>query len=189
MFVSMYWRGTMTDPRTEQWRHRLKTMQSYHTTGEVLRTFGVPGQRVAERDREIWHFPLGVVQGSLYSIHAVTSNGELNEAYLHAMPAGAYEQKATPEQNDMIKHRYRVLRSAWVIFMGSVFAALLVPHALDLHPSRTTIRVVGIGYVLCGGLALGIFSIVYWRCPVCRNEFSRQSGSNYCEHCKTKFGD
>jgi hypothetical protein len=179
----------MKDPRMEQWRQRLKMMQSYHTTDEVIRAFGAPGQRVPERDREIWHFPLGVVEGLLYSIHAVTCKGALNEAYMHAMPAGTHVQQGTREQIEQIRHRSWVLRVVWIAFIGSVLAGLLIPHGLGLHPSRATVRLFGVGYFLCGGLALGIFSIVYWRCPVCKNEFSRQSGGKYCEHCNTKFND
>jgi len=137
--------------------------------------------------REIWHYPLGVVEGSLRSIHAVTSKGEVKQVYLHAMPAGTHAQHGTSEQIEPVQHRYWMLRVAWIVFIASVFAGFLILHMLGLHLSRTAVRVFGIGYFLCGALALMVFSIAYWHCPVCKNEFSRQSGGKYCEHCNTKF--
>jgi hypothetical protein len=164
-------------------------MMRCDTTDELVRTAGPPSHRVPQRDEEIWHYPLGVVDGSLHSIHAVVAQGEVKQVYMHAIPAGTYVQQGTAEQIELIRHRYWLLRVVWMVFIGSVFAGFLVPHALGLHLSPAAVRVFGIGYFLCGGLALGVFSIVYWRCPVCKNEFSRQSGGKYCEHCNTRFSD
>jgi hypothetical protein len=108
---------------------------------------------------------------------------------MHAVPCGTYVQQGTPEQIELIQHRYWALRVIWIAFMGIAFAVFLIPHAFDFRLSRAAVRLFAIGYLLCGGLGLAIFSIVYWRCPVCKNEFCRQSGGTRCEHCKTKFSD
>jgi hypothetical protein len=78
---------------------------------------------------------------------------------MHAMRCGAYAPQGTPEQSALIQHRSWVLRVVWLVFMGTVFAGLLIPHALGLHPSRTAVRVFGIGYFLCGALALVVFTV------------------------------
>jgi hypothetical protein len=179
----------MKDPRPREWRLRLEAMMRCNTTDELVRTCGPPEHKVPQRDEEIWHYPLGVVEGSLRSIHAVTSNRKVKEVYMHAMPAGTHVQQGTSEQIELIQHRYWILRVVWLVFLGSVFAGLMIPHALGLHLSPAVARIFGIGYFLCGGFVLIVFSSVFWRCPVCKNEFSRQSGGKYCEHCNTKFSD
>jgi hypothetical protein len=177
----------MKDPRLKEWQQRLDAMMRCRTAEDLVRMCGPPDRRIPQRDDEIWHYPLGVVEGSLRSIHAVTNNGKVNQVYIHAIPAGTHVQHGTPEQIELIRHRYWVLRVVWIAFIITVFAGFLIPHALSLHLPPAALRIFGIGYVLCGGLALGVFSIVYWRCPVCKNEFSRQSGGKRCEHCNTKF--
>src|SRR5690349_9131974 len=110
----------MKDPRLGEWRLRLEAMMRCRTTDELVRTCCPPDRRVPQRDEEIWHYPLGVVEGSLHSIHAVTSGGEVKQVYMHAMPCGDYVQQGTPEQIALIQHRYWVLRVASVFFIGSV---------------------------------------------------------------------
>jgi hypothetical protein len=60
------------DPRLVQWQDRLKQMKRCHAADELVRDFGQPDHRVPQGNLEIWHYPLGVIGGFLYSIHAVT---------------------------------------------------------------------------------------------------------------------
>ena len=96
-------------------------------------------------------------------------------------------QQGTPEESRQVRHRTKVLKIVWLTFMGIAFGTLMIRHLFDLHFSPTATKLFGYGYVICGGLALAVFSSLYWRCPVCRGEFTRQSGDKYCEKCGTKY--
>jgi hypothetical protein len=72
-------------PPTE-WTHRLIRMQKCKTGEELLRQFGEPSHKVHTGGLEIWHYPLGLHNGFLYSIHAVPSDNGLNQVYMHTEP-------------------------------------------------------------------------------------------------------
>ena len=61
-------------------------MKRCHAADELVRDFGPPDHRVPQGDLEIWHYPLGVIGGFLYSIHAVTREGELTRVYTDDLP-------------------------------------------------------------------------------------------------------
>jgi hypothetical protein len=84
------------DPRLRQWARRLEEMKRCQTADELVRKFGAPAHKVSQGDLEIWHYPLGVVKGYLYSIHAATKGGALGQVYMHLEPTA--EAEAVPER-------------------------------------------------------------------------------------------
>lgn len=98
--------------------------------------------------------------------------------------------QGTPEQGKLIRHHQKVLRIVWFVYGGIALGTVLIAHGFGLDVSPVVRKVFGLGYVLGGGIALAVFSSFYSCCPVCKTEFSRQSGaggSKYCEKCDTKF--
>jgi|SRR6185369_7761707 len=95
-------------------------------------------------------------------------------------------KQGTPEQIELIRHRRKLLPIVWVTYMGIVFATLMIRYLLDLQATPITIKIFAYGFI-GGAVALFIFSAYYWRCPVCKEMFSKQSGGKYCERCKTRF--
>jgi hypothetical protein len=174
----------MNDPRMDQWRQRLQAVKSCHSTDEVVRTLGSPDRKVPERGREIWHYPLGVVGGSLYSIHVVAGEGALNEAYMHATPAGDFTPQATPEQKEFVRRRRKRAPIIARTYLAIVLFGFMVLH---LSGAERFARKVVAWSFLSGGIGLAIFFAYYWKCPVCGEGFSRQSGGKYCARCKTQF--
>lgn len=98
--------------------------------------------------------------------------------------------RGTPEQGKLIRHHEKVLRVIWFAYGGVILGTLLIVYVFGLDVSPIARKVFGLGYVLGGGIALAVFSSFYSRCPVCKTEFSRQSGSSksmYCKKRDTKF--
>lgn len=96
-------------------------------------------------------------------------------------------QQGTSDQIRQVRHHRKVLTIVWLAFLGIAFATLMIRYLFDIHFSLIATKLFGYGYIICGGLALAIFSSFYSRCPVCKSEFTRQSGDKYCEKCDTKY--
>ncbi|HWX22470.1 MAG TPA: hypothetical protein VN578_21425 [Candidatus Binatia bacterium] len=92
-------------------------------------------------------------------------------------------KQGTPDEIEFIRRRHKVLTIIRKSFLPIAVSGILTMQLLDTPVAR---KVIGYG-LLFGCAALGIFWSFYWRCPVCKKEFSRQSGGKYCEHCETKF--
>ena len=98
----------------------------------------------------------------------------------------AQMKQGTPKQIELIRHRRKVLPVVWRVYVGIVFATFMVRYLLDLHATPLTFKMFAYGFIGCAA-ALFIFTAYYWRCPVCKEMFSTQSGGKYCERCKTQF--
>jgi hypothetical protein len=68
------------------WQKRLKQMQDCASVAELLAQHGEPHHKVPQDGFEIWHYPLGIEQGMVYSIHVpVWPNGQ-RQTYLYFEP-------------------------------------------------------------------------------------------------------
>lgn len=95
--------------------------------------------------------------------------------------------KATTEQNQEVRHRRRVFASLSVIFPVFCFlSAIALDYLLD---KKTLLPVLFIGgFFFC--IAALIFTISYYRCPVCKQPFARGTtgrGGKLCKNCDTTF--
>jgi len=61
-------------------------MQKCETTEQLVAAYGPPSHK-AEGPLEIWHYPLGVLNEMLYSIHAVIEGRHVSQLYIHMVPA------------------------------------------------------------------------------------------------------
>jgi hypothetical protein len=68
------------------WTRRLEGMKSCRTTAELVKNHGAPAHKVQHGAMEIWHYPLGIVNGTLYSIHVAVAGTEAAQVYMHLEP-------------------------------------------------------------------------------------------------------
>ena len=53
----------------ETWSRRLVAMQGCKSIADLVERYGEPHHKVRQDGFEIWHYPLGVTGGMLYSVH------------------------------------------------------------------------------------------------------------------------
>ena len=68
------------------WSRRLVEMQGCKTVADLVGKYGEPHHKVQQDGLEIWHYPLGVADGLLYSIH-VSVWPDKYQAYMFFEPA------------------------------------------------------------------------------------------------------
>ncbi len=71
----------------EKWSHLLEEMKRCKSAAELVQAHGQPAHKIQHGEFEIWHYPLGVDDGSLYTIHAAVVGDQLKQLYLHMEPA------------------------------------------------------------------------------------------------------
>ena len=72
-----------------EWSRRIAAMKQCRTADELRRRYGAPGHVERHEAIEIWHYPLGVFERTLYSIHVSVPNDPPNsppQPYLHVVP-------------------------------------------------------------------------------------------------------
>ena len=93
-------------------------------------------------------------------------------------------RQATPEQIRQVQHRRKIAPTICKVYGVMLFGSFVM---LSQHGVPFVLRVAGIGIVY-GTVPFALFIIFwYWRCPVCKSGFSRQSGGKCCEKCGTRF--
>lgn len=73
----------------EGWIQRLESMKRCGSAAELTREFGSPPHKSHHGDMEIWHYPLGVAGGMLYSIHVAVVGDDASQTYMHMEPSDA----------------------------------------------------------------------------------------------------
>lgn len=63
-------------------------MQRCGSTAELVGSYGEPAHKVAEPGMQIWHYPLGIAKGTLYSVHVAVTGESAPMAYMHMEPSG-----------------------------------------------------------------------------------------------------
>jgi hypothetical protein len=69
-----------------EWTRRLEAMKRCGTAADLLARHGEPAHRLTDHAMEIWHYPLGIAGGTLYSIHVAVEGDNAPMAYLHVEP-------------------------------------------------------------------------------------------------------
>jgi hypothetical protein len=72
----------------QEWRHRIERMKQCGTAAELLAQHGEPAHKDRSSSMDIWHYPLGIAKGTLYSIHAAVMQDQLLHVYMHLEPIG-----------------------------------------------------------------------------------------------------
>ena len=71
-----------------EWVERLIAFKAFASADE-LSTAHPPAHKMSTGGVEIWHYPLGVSGGTLYSIHVTVSGDGIPMAYMHMEPSDA----------------------------------------------------------------------------------------------------
>jgi hypothetical protein len=64
-------------------------MKAISNAAELVLAHGAPPHKVQHGGIEIWHYPLGVVAGMLYSIHVAVEGDNASQVYMHMEPITA----------------------------------------------------------------------------------------------------
>jgi hypothetical protein len=70
----------------QDWVDRLAAMKRFSSAVELAEVYP-PAHKVQRGTMEIWHYPLGVAGGMLYSIHVALSGEGAPQAYMHMEPS------------------------------------------------------------------------------------------------------
>jgi hypothetical protein len=62
-------------------------MKACRSLEQIRKRYGEPAHTVDAGDMVIWHYPLGLIDQQLYSIHVAVIDDAPNQAYLHMEPA------------------------------------------------------------------------------------------------------
>jgi hypothetical protein len=77
------------------WQRLLQQMQQCKTVAELVAHHGEAHHKVPQDGHEIWHYPLGVEKGMLYSIHVAIWPEGPRQAYLFFEPTVLPESRPT----------------------------------------------------------------------------------------------
>ena len=80
----------------EKWSRLLEEMKRCKSAAELVRAHGQPAHKLSHGEFEIWHYPLGVDQGLLYTIHGAIMGDQLKQLYLHMEPTADAIAPAKP---------------------------------------------------------------------------------------------
>ena len=80
----------------EKWSHLLEEMKRCKSAAELVQAHGQPAHKLQHSELEIWHYPLGVDQGLLYTIHGAVVGDQLKQLYLHMEPTADAIPPAKP---------------------------------------------------------------------------------------------
>jgi hypothetical protein len=70
-----------------EWCVRLEEMKRCTTLKELVERFGQPAHKIQTGEIEILHYPLGISDGLLYAVHAVSSQDAVSQVYMHMEPS------------------------------------------------------------------------------------------------------
>jgi hypothetical protein len=74
--------------KMREWHQRFQKMQECKTLDALVVLHGPPHYKVQQQGFEIWHYPLGVESGMLYSIHVSVWPDQSRQAFLYFEPSG-----------------------------------------------------------------------------------------------------
>jgi hypothetical protein len=73
-------------PELAKWTKRLEAMKKCRAVTELVKVCGMPPHKAQHDSMEIWHYPLGIADGTLYSIHVAVLADQVTQAYMHMEP-------------------------------------------------------------------------------------------------------
>ena len=68
------------------WQRRVVKMQQCSRVSDLLARHGEPHHKVPQKGFEIWHYPLGVSAGMLYSVHVSVQPDQSCQAFMFMEP-------------------------------------------------------------------------------------------------------
>jgi hypothetical protein len=71
-------------------------MKNHKSAAELARVHGAPAHKVQHGEIEIWHYPLGVSGGTLYSIHVAVLGDDASQVYMFMEPSSAPDTERKP---------------------------------------------------------------------------------------------
>jgi len=77
------------------WERRVLEMQQCNSTSELVARYGEPRHKDLQTGFEIWHYPLGVSSGKLYSVHVAVQADESCQAFMFFEPTDLADTPAT----------------------------------------------------------------------------------------------
>jgi hypothetical protein len=83
-------------PVPVEWIERVNAFKAITSPRELEAAYPPP-HKMASAGMEIWHYPLGVVAGTLYAIHVAVSGNDAPMAYMHMEPSDAPDTVAAPK--------------------------------------------------------------------------------------------
>src|ERR1700752_288901 len=69
-------------PNLKDWQRRVMEMQKCTRTTDLVARYGEPHHKVQQAGFEIWHYPLGVASGTLYSAHVSVQPDQSCQAFM-----------------------------------------------------------------------------------------------------------
>jgi hypothetical protein len=76
----------VTHSKLPEWHRRLQKMQKCASLDALVTLCGPPQHKVQQEGFEIWHYPLGVESGTLYSIHVSVWPDRSRQPFLYFEP-------------------------------------------------------------------------------------------------------
>ena len=79
----------VTYSKIPEWHRRVQQMQECNTLDALVTLHGPPHHKVHQEGFEIWHYPLGVESGMLYSIHVSVWPDQSKQVFLYFEPTNS----------------------------------------------------------------------------------------------------
>ena len=70
----------------QKWEQSAERMRAFKSAADMVALSGEPHHKIKHGGFEIWHYPLGVESGLVYSIHVCVSADQIKQAYLYFEP-------------------------------------------------------------------------------------------------------
>jgi hypothetical protein len=99
----------------EAWTRRLVEMQKCQRAADLVARHGEPHHKVQQTGFEIWHYPLGVADRMLYSVHVTVQPDQTCQAYMFFEPTDLAD---TPTQHPQFSQSVRRGASEAFRFLG-----------------------------------------------------------------------
>lgn len=78
-----------------EWMRRIEAMRKCRTSAELVARHGEPKHKVEDPAMQIWHYPLRIADGTLYSIHVAIAGDAAPMPYMHVEPTNEPDTAAT----------------------------------------------------------------------------------------------
>jgi len=76
----------ITYSKIPEWHRRVQKMQECKTLDALVTLHGPPDHKAQQEGFEIWHYPLGIESGMVYSIHVSVWPDQSKQAILYFEP-------------------------------------------------------------------------------------------------------
>ena len=80
----------------QRWEQQALEMRKANSLADLVKRFGEPPHKQQHAGIEMWHYPLGVESGWLYSVHVSVSPDQQFDAYMHLEPTSLADSPRRP---------------------------------------------------------------------------------------------